>query len=166
MDSTEQSIETLLADQSIRLFVIACNIRSAYNVGAILRTADGAGNTAVVVTGYTPSPIHPKVEKTALGASATVPWCQSTLEQLLSIKNVLHVGLELSPRSVSLFEWKPPDMPIFLYIGNEVTGLDAELLVSLPILVQLPMNGAKNSLNVAEATSISIYELLRKRLSL
>lgn len=165
MSDGSRTIENLLQNSSIQLYVIACNIRSAYNVGAILRTADGAGNTAVITTGYTPSPIHPKVDKTALGAAATVPWCEAQLEHLLAIKNVIHVGLELSPRAISLFEWEPPKMPIFLYIGNEVTGLDAELLMALPVLVQLPMNGAKNSLNVAEATSISIYELLRKRLA-
>lgn len=166
MQNKISSLLELLLFPTIKVVIVAHDIRSAYNIGAILRTADGAGQTGVILSGYSPTPENPKVAKTALGADFQVPWFQITsLEELKDLPDVLHVGLELSPKAMDLFTWKPPEnKKIVLYIGNEVTGLPLELMLDLETFVQIPMNGSKKSLNVAEATSIAIYELLRKTL--
>jgi len=159
------SAQKLIDIPHLEVVLVAVDIRSAYNVGAMLRTADGTGETGIILTGYSPTPENPKVAKTALGADYQVPWTQvSDVMELLKISDVLHVGLELSPAAKDLFEWTPPtNKKVFLYVGNEVTGLSTELLMNLDLLVQLPMRGSKQSLNVAEATSIALYELLRKK---
>jgi tRNA G18 (ribose-2'-O)-methylase SpoU len=130
----------------------------------MFRTADGTGQTGIIIAGYSPTPENPKVAKTALGADYQVPWIQNhdPLE-LLAQKDVIHVGLELSSRAQDIFEWQfPSTHKIFLYVGNEVTGLPAELMTKLDTLVQLPMRGEKQSLNVAEAASVALYECYRK----
>lgn len=158
------NLSELTENTALPVILVAVDIRSAYNVGAMFRTADGTGQTGVIVTGYSPTPDNPKVAKTALGADYQVPWFQvdSALE-LLEVKNVLHVGLELAAHAQDLFLWQiPADKKVFLYVGNEVTGLPAVLMTKLDLLLQLPMLGTKKSLNVAEATSIALYELYRK----
>lgn len=164
MSNKCNSVEELVQKEDYSLFIVAHDIRSAYNIGAIFRTADGAGGTGVIITGYTPTPENPKVAKTALGADNMVPWVSASLDDVMGTENVHHIGLEFTRKSVDLFTFNPSnDAKILLYIGNEVTGLSTELLMRLEMFLKLPMNGLKNSLNVAEATSIAIYEFLRKR---
>ena len=162
--SRVNTIEELIADPKIKVILVAHDIRSAYNVGAMFRTADGTGITGIVLSGYSPNPENPKLKKTALGAEESVSWVVvENLGELLKIPKVQHFGLELTPRAQNIFEWSPlSDSKIFLYVGNEVTGLSAETMTVLDNFVQLPMNGKKVSLNVAEAASIALYELLRK----
>ncbi len=164
MSSKVESIAKLLELDAVKVVVVVQDIRSAYNVGAMFRTADGTGITGIVITGYSPSPENPKVPKTALGAESTVPWCYvEDINEITSLQNVEHVGLELTPVAIDLFDWNPDfAKKIILYVGNEVTGLPVELMTNLEQFVQLPMNGVKASLNVAEATSIALYEILRK----
>jgi tRNA G18 (ribose-2'-O)-methylase SpoU len=157
-----------LVEQSGKKVILAVeNIRSAYNVGAMFRTADGAGNIAIVLIGYTPTPHNPKVTKTGLGAETVIPWMHvDTVEELFESAeklSLLQSGLELTAHSENLFDFQLPSVPIVLYVGNEVTGLSLFLMTHLKSFVALPMNGIKASLNVAEATSIAIYELLRKQ---
>jgi len=163
--NNSQTIQKLVDDPKLPIILVAVDIRSAYNVGAMFRTADGTGQTGIIVCGYTPPPDHPKVAKTALGADYEVPWAQvNDVMDVLNTKSVVHIGLELSSKSVDLFTWKiPSKQKVFLYVGNEVTGLSAEVLMRLDALVQLPMLGTKQSLNVAEAASIALYELYRKQ---
>ncbi|MCC7304387.1 TrmH family RNA methyltransferase [bacterium] len=164
MNNRYESINQLLDLAHIRVLIIAHDIRSAYNIGAMLRTADGTGQTALVFVGYSPTPDNPKVSKTALGAEYSVPWCSTdSLDEVLAVTGVQHIGLELTSRSVNLFDFGlDNNKKVLLYVGNEVTGLPIELMTLLEVFVQLPMRGEKASLNVAEAASIAMYELLRK----
>lgn len=164
MSSKVSSIQEFISNPAIKVVLVALNIRSAYNVGAMFRTADGTGQTAIVIAGYTPTPENPKVAKTALGAEYSVPWCYvEDVGEILKEQKLEHVGLELTPKAVDLFAWEPStEKKTALYVGNEVTGLPVELMTNLEIFVQLPMKGEKASLNVAEATSIALYEFLRK----
>jgi len=165
MANNTQTIKQLTRNPKLHVFLVILDIRSAYNVGAMFRTADGTGQTGVIITGYSPTPDNPKVAKTALGSDYQVPWAyEQSLEVIRSTPNVLHVGLELCTRSEDIFSWQlPPSKKIFLYVGNEVTGLPVDLRTNLDILLQIPMCGVKHSLNVAEATSVAIYDLYRKR---
>lgn len=159
-------LATLVKDSQKQVILAVENVRSAYNVGAMFRTADGAGNVAIALIGYTPTPHNPKVTKTALGSETVVPWLHiDTTEELFDQANklsLIQTGLELSDRAENLFQYKLQKQPVLMYVGNEVTGLSLFLMTQLKSFVALPMNGIKASLNVAEATSIAIYELYRK----
>jgi tRNA G18 (ribose-2'-O)-methylase SpoU len=141
------------------------NIRSSFNVGAMFRTADGAGVTHLHLCGITPAPDHPKVAKTALGAEYSVPWTQywDAIEAAASLKQGgFEVwALEGGPRSESIFEAtrQLPDKPLLLVVGNEVSGVDPGLLELCQRVVSIPMQGAKQSLNVAVAFGIAVYTL-------
>jgi 23S rRNA (guanosine2251-2'-O)-methyltransferase len=141
------------------------NIRSSFNVGAMFRTADGAGVTHLHLCGITPAPDHPKVAKTALGAEYSVPWTQywDAIEAAASLKQG---GFELwalegGPRSEPIFEAAKilPEKPLLLVVGNEVSGVDPGLLELCQRVVCIPMQGAKQSLNVAVAFGVAVYTL-------
>ena len=160
----------------MEIVVIAHNIRSTHNVGAILRTADGLGVSRAYLTGYTPYPVVPndkrlphisskltsQIHKTALGAEATMPITQSddvapVIHELKSAGYHL-VALEQSPRSVSLPDFIPPHK-IALLLGEEVNGISPELLQQCDTIVEISMDGIKESFNVSVATGIALYAL-------
>lgn len=159
---------------SIRL--ILSDIRSTYNVGAILRTADAAGVEQVYACGYTPYPALPHddrpahvasantnaIAKTALGAEATVP-VEHFPDTLSAIADARACGysisvLEQAEGSLSLFDFQPVS-PIALVLGNEPLGVDPATLRAADTILELPMLGAKESLNVAVAAGITLYHL-------
>jgi 23S rRNA (guanosine2251-2'-O)-methyltransferase len=148
------------------LEVLCDNIRSSYNIGAIFRTADGVGIKHIHLCGITPAPDHPNVQKTALGAERNVPWTQSwnacdTVLNLKMHKNYSVFALENSKSSISIFDIHPtPSEPILLIIGNEISGIDPELLDMSNIHLYIPMVGSKNSLNVSVALGIAAYTLI------
>lgn len=141
------------------------DIRSMYNVGAILRTADAAAIARLYVSGISPLPTQNGVAKTALGAEETVPWEQApsavALVATLRERGYEIAALETAPHAVDLFDWKPR-FPVCLLLGNEVEGLPPEILATADVCVRIPMLGVKHSLNVATAAGVVLYELLRK----
>lgn len=140
--------------------LILPNIRSAHNVGAMFRTADGAGVDKIYLTGYSPCPPHPRLDKVSLGAEKSVPWeyCKQAgpLLKKLKTKGYNIVGLELTKKSVNIFSWKPK-FPLALILGNEKDGLTQALLKYCDETIMIPMNGLKKSLNVSIAGGIAIY---------
>lgn len=149
-------------------FVVCDNIRSAFNVGAIFRTADAAGVTKIYLCGYTPCPPRYEIEKVALEAEKTVPWehVAQTWRLLERLKTqgiqivVLENNLELPTMGYRNFV---PKFPLALVLGNEVTGLSLALLKRADAIITLPMHGAKESLNVAVALGIAAYRLNERR---
>ncbi len=145
--------------------VLLDNIRSAYNVGSIFRTADGAGVSNIILSGITPTPDHPGVIKTALGAENSIPWSQSwsSLDCCESYKAAGYtlVVLEKTPEAKPIHEFFNDEMTdkILLVIGNEVGGVDPGILKLSDKIVFLPMLGVKESLNVSVAFGICIYWL-------
>ncbi len=139
------------------------NIRSTFNVGAMFRTADGAGLARLHLCGATPTPEHPKVGKTALGAEKAVPWNYhpNAVQAALDLKNQGYClwALENGPRSQALFAAQPAaqDTPLLLMVGNEISGVDPALLALCDALVWIPMSGVKASLNVAIAFGVAAY---------
>ncbi|OGU72281.1 MAG: hypothetical protein A3G43_09730 [Ignavibacteria bacterium RIFCSPLOWO2_12_FULL_56_21] len=142
------------------------NIRSLYNVGSIFRTADAVFIRELILTGYTPKPPRKEIDKTALGATSTVPWryFRSPLEGLKTLKSegYLLCGLEVTHGSVPLHSWKLPTGPLALVAGNEVVGVSADVLRMCEHVLEIPMYGSKDSLNVAVAVGIALYELSRR----
>ncbi|MEK7639148.1 MAG: TrmH family RNA methyltransferase [Patescibacteria group bacterium] len=154
-------------------YIILHDIRSAYNVGAIFRSADGAGVSKVFLSGYTPAPIdrfgrvQAEIQKTSLGASESVPWENvSSLEELIHIlqrEGVTVVALEQSSRSLSLSDFVAPNDVAYI-VGNEVTGVPEEALALVDTIVDIPMLGQKESLNVSVAAGIVLYhDIIRTR---
>ncbi len=149
--------------------VILHNIRSAHNVGAILRTADGAGVSQVYLTGYTPQPIdrfgniNKDIAKTALGAERSVVWEHrrvfSALVKRLQDDSITIVGVEQSKKAVPLKKHKQPVRVAYVF-GNEVHGLTAKEMSLCNALVELPMQGSKESLNVSAAAAVVLYRSL------
>lgn len=141
------------------------NLRSAYNVGAIFRTADGAGLERLYLGGITPTPTTARLEKTALGAEKSVPWEQGLngvglAARLIDAGHTLW-GLEETPQAENLFRFVPPpkeERPI-LVVGNEVVGIDPAILALCSHVLALPMWGKKRSLNVTVAFGTAVYAL-------
>src|SRR5215216_6476067 len=152
--------------------VILDNIRSAWNVGSILRSADGFGFSHAYLCGITPTPEHEAVTKTSLGAEASVPWSyhKDAVKVVRDLKeeNWKVYGLEQDARAIvlngaiSLAPRKAIGASIqreVLIVGNEVTGVDPELLDRCDKLLYIPMRGEKKSFNVAVAFGIAAYAL-------
>ena len=148
--------------------VMLHNIRSAYNVGAILRTAEAAGVTDVWITGYTPAPVdrHGRkrrdIAKTALGAEYYLSWQHIKTPRVavhaVRRKGYTLVGVEQDERSVNINEWKRNDASDICFLfGNEVRGLSPQQRHSCDALVEIPQHGRKASLNVAVAAGIVLY---------
>jgi len=145
------------------IIVILDNIRSAYNVGAILRTADGAGVKKVYICGISPTADHPKVKKTALGAEDFVEskHFASTLEAIENARaeGYLICAVEQSATSVSV-EAVKDSAKLCLIFGNEITGVENPTLEFCDKILEIPMFGQKNSLNVATTAGIVLYYLV------
>lgn len=142
------------------LILIAHNIRSLHNVGSIFRTCDGAGVSKLYLTGYTGFPPRKEIKKTALGADETVPWEQSwEIEPVLdklSESGFDILAVEQNTQSISYTDY-PLSHKLALIVGNEVEGLEPEVLERSDICLHVPMYGQKNSLNVAVCTGIMLY---------
>lgn len=146
------------------LTVIVDDIRSAFNVGAVFRTADAAGLAHVYLTGFSATPEHREVRKTALGAEASVPWSHEpdplALVERLRAEGHTIAALEVTPRSVPPEAVERRHFPLALVLGNEVAGVKPALLAAADLVIGLPQYGAKTSLNVAVAFGVAAYALV------
>lgn len=150
------------------------NIRSAHNVGSILRTAEGFGVKKIIITGYTPYPEIPSddrlphirskltkdIAKTALGAETLVEIVVKSEPPLAELKKsgFTIVGLEQSKSSVNIRSYTAPDKMI-LILGEEVNGINNNWLSQCDDVIEIPMNGLKESFNVSVAAAIALYQL-------
>jgi 23S rRNA (guanosine2251-2'-O)-methyltransferase len=153
----------------VGLEVFLDNVRSAWNVGSIFRSADGAGFKRLYLCGITTTPENPAVLKTSLGAEKSLPWTQH-LDGLQAAEDLVQAGkrlwaLENDPAASSLYEAKATDLQlseggaIVLVVGNEVCGVDAGILALCERVLYLPMHGIKRSYNVAVAFGIAAHYL-------
>jgi 23S rRNA (guanosine2251-2'-O)-methyltransferase len=161
-------LEVQAAVDEIQLSALLDNIRSAWNVGAMFRTADGLGLQHLYLCGITATPEHKAVRKTSLGAEASVDWTRSpnAIETAQKLKQDGYklIALEQDPRSIPLKNIERTDSSLckaVLIVGNEVTGVDPELLDLSDWIVHIPMYGQKRSFNVEVAFGIATYALLR-----
>lgn len=151
---------------AVSLSLLLDNIRSLYNVGSIMRIADGAGIKHLYLGGITATPAHPKLKKTALGAETAVSWSHHNngLKTAVSLQEqgCQLWALESTPTSIPIYAAlpAPTDSPILLVVGNEVAGVDPAILERCDRIVHLPMRGHKASLNVATAFAAAAYTLL------
>lgn len=145
-------------------YVICENIRSIYNVGSIFRTSDGFGVKKIFLCGYTGTPEHPHINKTALGAEKVIPWEKRRqtwrVIERLKKEGVKIVALEQTKDSIDIRNFKPT-FPMALVVGNEVKGVSKAILKRCDASVHIPMVGIKESFNVASAFGIAGWEIVR-----
>lgn len=154
---------------SHQIVIVLHNIRSAHNVGAIFRTADAAGVSKVYLSGYTPTPIdkfkrpQKEIAKTALGAEQFLPWeyakTPTAILKKLTREGFQVIGVEQDERAQNYKEFKVTQPTVFLF-GNEVRGLSAALRKTCRELLEIPMRGKKESLNVATTAGIILFSAL------
>lgn len=148
--------------------LILYNIRSAYNVGSIFRTADAAGVSKIYLIGVTPEPIdrfgrkRRDIEKTALGAEDFIPWEHhkniKRLIKKLKAEGVYIIALEQSPKSVSYKKVRVRRSIAFI-AGNEIRGIPKDVLKQSDVVAEIPMKGKKESLNVSVAVGIALFSV-------
>ena len=149
--------------------VVLDNVRSAHNVGSIFRTADGAGVHKIILGGYTPAPIdrfgrpQPEIAKTSLGAATTMAWesvCDEVVSETLTglrDDGFAIVAAEQHPHSTALHNFVAPPKVCYLF-GNEIDGDRPELLQLADTILEIPLHGHKESLNVAVTVGIVLYQ--------
>lgn len=148
--------------------VLLDNIRSAWNVGSIFRSADGFGFAHVYLCGITPTPENEAVKKTSLGAEDFVTWShhQDSVKLVKGLKvegwKVLALEDDEQASSISQFTDTQFPNPTVLIVGSEVTGVDPELIELADHIINIPMHGVKRSFNVANAFSIAAYALVEQ----
>ncbi len=159
------SREEIATVQRFPIFTLLDNVRSLYNVGSIFRTADAVRLSKLYLTGITGHPPRKEIDKTALGSVDTVPWeyYENPLPSIRKLKKngVQIVSLEHTSESFSYREVKYR-FPVCLVLGNEVFGIQEEILKLSEKAIDIPMFGVKQSLNVTVAYGIVIYDILYK----
>lgn len=155
--------------KQIQSVLILENIRSAQNVGAIFRTADAIGISKIYLSGYTPAPLDKfnrpskEIAKTALGAEKTIPWeavpdTLSIIERLKNEKFTI-VSVEQASNADDYKKFTPGERTAFIF-GNEVDGVLPETLTHTDSVIDIPMRGTKESLNVATSVGIVLFRVL------
>ena len=157
--------------RSVKTPVIAVieNVRSAYNVGSLFRTADAFLLEAIYITGYTARPPHKEIRKTALGAEDTVEWeyFSNATEAIRTLKGKGYkvYAIEQVQNSLSLEKAAfNTDEKIAVIFGNEVTGVEQETILQCDGCIEIPQLGMKHSLNIATAAGVVLWEIIRTRM--
>ena len=156
------------------IIVIAHNIRSTHNIGAIFRTAEGFGVSKIIISGYSPYPklasdsrlphlaekLTNQIHKTALGAETMVAFEHQDMPGIQKLKDdgFRIVGLEQDSRSIQIDRYDRPEK-IALILGEEVYGITSEIRDLCDDLLEIPMKGRKESFNVSVAAGIALYAL-------
>lgn len=159
------SIEAYRAAPKLPLRLVLDDVRSRYNVGSLLRSADAFRVEKVYLGGFTPAPPHPEIHRSALGAEDSVAWekVPALPPLLLQLKQEgWHLlAVEHTDQSHVLWRYPWPKKPLVLILGNELTGISEEVLAVCHEAVEIPQFGTKHSLNVAVAGGIVLYEAAR-----
>lgn len=144
--------------------VLLDSVRSLHNVGSIMRTADAFRCREVICGGITGVPPHPEISKTALGAEDSVDW-RHVEDSLAECRRLQEEGwkivvLEQTEGSVPLFTYVPEtERPLLLVLGNEVDGVDQRIVDMADVVLEIPMQGVKHSLNVSVSGGIALHHL-------
>jgi len=164
-----KSVEEFKRSQKIPVIAVLENIRSAYNVGSVFRTADAFLLEAIYITGYTCIPPHKEIKKTALGAEETVDW-KHFANATEAIKNLRDAGYKVYAVEQAKDSLKLQDAAftaedkIAVIFGNEVTGVEQDTILQCDGCIEIPQLGMKHSLNIATAAGVVIWEIVRTRI--
>lgn len=157
------TIDSIHQANKLPVYVVLNSIRSSYNVGSIFRTSDGAMIEKLYLCGYTPCPPKKEVLKTALDSQESVDWeyVENPIEIVkeLKSKGVKICALEQTDKSIPHYSVKSNEFPLCLIVGNEIKGVSQELIDLCDFSIEITQYGIKQSLNVAVAYGVSIFEL-------
>lgn len=147
------------------LAVLLDNIRSIHNVGSVFRTSSGAGVSEIALAGITPTPGDLRLNKTALGAEMEIPWVyfetQYEAVDYYKLRGFKIISIEQTPKSISIDAHKfSSEEKIVFVFGNEINGVSKEFLDNSDIILDIPMLGKKNSLNVSVTAGVVLYQYL------
>lgn len=161
------SVAAMELVQRFPIILLLNNIRSMHNIGSMFRTADAACIERIILTGYTAKPPREEISKTALGATETVPWTYEAdaIAAITALKtqHIPVLALEQTTESRSIYDAAiAPDKPICVVVGNEVFGIDDDVLAACDGALEIPMHGMKHSLNVGVAAGVALFELVRR----
>jgi len=148
--------------------VVLDDVRSRHNVGSVFRTADAFGLEGIVLCGFTPQPPHREIDKTALGATLSVPWehAEDAAEAVreLQRKGYRVLAVEQTTEAVPLQELEhPADQPLALVLGNELNGVSDAVIAACDGCVVIPQAGSKHSLNVSVCAGVVLWWLAGRR---
>ncbi|MDR3011687.1 MAG: RNA methyltransferase [Chitinispirillales bacterium] len=159
-------LEEYAALEKNQLYIILDNLRSAFNVGSIFRLCDAMRVAGLFLCGYTASPPHIKLEKTSLGTIDYVPWkkFESTVDAVLYLKErgIAVWAAETTSESVPYDKVEYP-LPLGIVFGNEALGVEREVIDLCDRLVEIPLYGFKNSINVAASCAVIGFAAITQR---
>ncbi len=169
MDELQRTdVESFKKQQKTPIAIVLDNVRSMHNVGSAFRTADGFAIEKIYLCGITGTPPHREIEKTALGATQSVTWeyakdTNEVIDQLRS-EGYTIVAIEQAENSVLLHEFQPDSSKKYaLVFGNEVNGVDEDVMKKIDTCIEIPQYGTKHSLNVSVAIGIILWDFIQKR---
>ena len=160
------NIEEFKIAKKTPITIVIDNVRSALNIGSVFRTADAFLIENIILCGITSTPPNKEIRKTALGATDSVNWkyvknTTDAVKQLIK-EGYYVIGIEQTDKSTLLNEFKLPKKPIAIIMGNEVNGVDQEVINLCDEVIEIPQFGTKHSLNIAVTTGIVIWDLWKK----
>ena len=161
------SPEEIQAAKKHPIIVILDDVRSMHNVGSTFRTCDAFAIEELYLCGYTPAPPHRDIHKTALGATETVAWKNftTTIEAVTAARaagyKILAVEQAHGSTMLNTLNWQHEK--VALVFGNEVTGVNDEVLAAADGCIEIPQWGAKHSLNISVAAGSVLWEMVRER---
>jgi 23S rRNA (guanosine2251-2'-O)-methyltransferase len=164
-----KSVEEFRSSEKFPVIIVLENIRSAYNVGSVFRTADAFLAESIYIIGYAARPPHKEIRKTALGAEETVSWkyFKTTAEAIAELRNrgfrtyAAEQAEGSLPLQATRFE---PGEKLAVIFGNEVTGVEQSTIMLCDGCIEIPQLGMKHSLNIATAAGVVLWELVRTRI--
>jgi len=165
-----KSVDEFKRSEKTPVIAVLENIRSAYNVGSVFRTADAFLLEAIYITGYTCIPPHKEIKKTALGAEESVNWKHfpDASQVIVHLKQQSYkvYAVEQAINSISLekLNFTKEEKVAFIF-GNEVTGVEQSTIEQCDGCVEIPQLGMKHSLNIATAAGVVLWEIVRTRIS-
>lgn len=170
ISANRSSLDQIHSVKKLPVYVLLNSIRSSYNVGSIFRTSDAAMIEKLFLCGYTP---HPPIDsantgnkdvlKTALGSTQSVKWeyIKNPMDAIKDIKakGIKICALELTENSKPYYDLGQNDFPVCMVVGNEISGVSQDILDLCDYSIEIPQYGIKQSLNVAVAYGIAIFEM-------
>ena len=169
-DLNRKTVEEFKRSEKTPVIAVIENVRSAYNVGSLFRTADAFLLEGIYITGYTAQPPHKEIKKTALGAEDSVDWqyFPTAAEAIIQLKKngykVYAVEQVVNSHALQRMEFKKDDK-IAVIFGNEVTGVEEETILQCDACIEIPQLGMKHSLNIATAAGVVLWEIVRTRIN-
>jgi 23S rRNA (guanosine2251-2'-O)-methyltransferase len=153
--------------QKLPIIIVLDNVRSLHNVGSAFRTADGFAVEAIYLCGITAQPPHREIEKTALGATQSIPWkyFENINEAIADLKTQQYqiIAIEQAVNSISLSDFYPKkDEKYALFFGNEVNGVSNEAMQQIDACIEIPQFGTKHSFNIVISTGIVLWDFYSK----